>query len=163
MAGSWDGNLKRLVQEAPQDFVDWLLKGALFEDELSPHLQHRQVDADLLYRLRFGHHPLLLHLEFQRRSDPLMARRLWEYNVLATCKFDCPVYSFVLYLKKMVRWPTPPIRCACMMVACFTTSISESSSSGRCPAPHYWRRVCRGCCPCCRSAGKASVGRPLTP
>lgn len=100
MAGSWDGNLKRLVQEAPQDFVDWLLSGALFEDELSPHLQHRQVDADLLYRLSFGNHPLLLHLEFQRRSDPQMARRLWEYDVLATCKFDCPVYSFVLYLKK---------------------------------------------------------------
>jgi len=100
VAGSWDGNLKRLVQEAPQDFVDWLLSGALFEDELSPHLQHRQIDADLLYRVRFGEHPLLLHLEFQRRSDPQMARRLWEYNVLATCKFDCPVYSFVLYLKK---------------------------------------------------------------
>ncbi len=100
MAGSWDGNLKRLVQEAPQDFVDWLLSGALFEAELSPHLRHRQVNADLLYRLRFGNHPLLLHLEFQRRSDPQMARRLWEYNVLATCKFDCPVYSFVLYLKK---------------------------------------------------------------
>jgi len=92
--------LKRLVQEAPQDFVDWLLSGALFEEELSPHLQHRQIDADLLYRIRFGEHPLLLHLEFQRRSDPQMARRLWEYNVLATCKFDCPVYSFVLYLKK---------------------------------------------------------------
>jgi len=100
VAGSWDGNLKRLVQEAPQDFVDWLLSGALFEAELSPHLRHRQVNADLLYRLRFGNHPLLLHLEFQRRSDPQMARRLWEYNVLATCKFDCPVYSFVLYLKK---------------------------------------------------------------
>ncbi len=100
MAGSWDGNLKRLVHEAPQDFVSWLLAGAHFEAELSPHLQDRQIDADLLYRIRFGDQPQLLHLEFQRRSDPQMARRLWEYNVLATCKFDCPVSSFVLYLKK---------------------------------------------------------------
>ncbi|HEU5227195.1 MAG TPA: hypothetical protein VFU49_05230 [Ktedonobacteraceae bacterium] len=110
MAGSWDGKLKRLVNEAPQDFVSWLLGGALFERELSPHLPHRNVDADLLYQIRLDDEPFLLHLEFQRRSDPLMARRLWEYNVLATCKFDCPVYSFVLYLKKDGKIAESPYR-----------------------------------------------------
>jgi predicted transposase YdaD len=29
-----------------------------------------------------------------------MAKRLWEYNVIASCKFDRPIYSVVLFLKK---------------------------------------------------------------
>src|SRR5579885_2097609 len=86
--------------QAPKDVVSWLLDGALFEQELSPHLSYRNVDADLLYQIRLNDQPMLLHLEFQRRRDPQMAQRVWEYNVLATCKFGCPVYSFVLYLKK---------------------------------------------------------------
>ncbi|HLG64738.1 MAG TPA: hypothetical protein VKY19_22550 [Ktedonosporobacter sp.] len=100
MAGFWDTKLKQLMLQAPKDVVSWLLDGALFEQELSPHLSYRNVDADLLYQIRLNDQPMLLHLEFQRRRDPQMAQRVWEYNVLATCKFGCPVYSFVLYLKK---------------------------------------------------------------
>ena len=32
-----------------------------------------------------------------------MAKRILEYNVFASCKFDCPVISFVIYLKKESR------------------------------------------------------------
>jgi hypothetical protein len=38
MAGIWDSNLKQLVGANPQDFVDWLLKGAKITRELSAHL-----------------------------------------------------------------------------------------------------------------------------
>jgi len=100
VAGFWDTKLKQLMLQAPKEVVSWLLDGALFEQELSPHLSYRNVDADLLYQIRLNDQPMLLHLEFQRRRDPQMAQRVWEYNVLATCKFGCPVYSFVLYLKK---------------------------------------------------------------
>ncbi len=100
MASPWDGNLKRLVSEAPQDFISWLMAGAQFESELSPHLQSRNIDADILYRIMIDEQPNLLHIELQTRSDPDMARRLWEYNVLATCRFGLPAYSFVIYLKK---------------------------------------------------------------
>jgi predicted transposase YdaD len=41
----------------------------------------------------------LLHIEFQKRADPMMARRVWEYNVLATLEYGCPVYSVVIYLR----------------------------------------------------------------
>ncbi len=108
MAGSWDGGMKRLVEEAPQDFISWLIQGAQFDSELSPHLQGRNIDADILYRIIIDGSPYLFHLEFQRRSDPDMAKRLWEYNVLATSKFDLSVYSFVIYLKKNGKIAEPP-------------------------------------------------------
>ncbi len=50
----------------------------------------------------------LLHLEFQFRGEPDMAQRLWEYNVLATCQNNVPVYSYVLYLKKEGKFVTSP-------------------------------------------------------
>jgi len=41
-----------------------------------------------------------MHIEFQRYSDKEMARRVAEYNVFTSGKFDIPVVSFVLYLKR---------------------------------------------------------------
>lgn len=65
MAGFWDTKLKQLMLQAPKEVVSWLLDGALFEKELSPHLPYRNVDADLLYQIRLNDQPMLLHLEFQ--------------------------------------------------------------------------------------------------
>ena len=100
MVGLWDRQVKKIVGAAPQDFTEWLLKGAHFERELSPHLQDRSIDADILHRIVIGGQAYLLHIEFQKRGDSAMAKRIWEYNVLATCKFNLPVYSFVIYLVK---------------------------------------------------------------
>lgn len=100
MAGSWDSKLKLLVTIAPQDIISWLLAGAALESELSPHLQNRNIDADMLYQVNIDHHPCLLHSEFQRLGDHNIAQRVWEYNVLATSKYHLPVHSFVVYLKK---------------------------------------------------------------
>ncbi len=96
----WDKALKKLVGKVPQDVVSWLLPGAIFEQEVSPHLQNRQFNADMLYQVRLDDVSCLFHVEFQSKSDPDMAQRILEYNVQAKQKYDLPVHSFVMYLKK---------------------------------------------------------------
>jgi len=91
--------VKNLANEAPQDFVQWLLKGAEYIDDLSPRFASRDIEADILYRIAIEHKYYLLHIEFQSTSHPIMARRLWEYNVAAFIKYKLPVYSFVIYLR----------------------------------------------------------------
>ncbi len=100
MAGSWDITLKRWVGEVPQDFVSWLLHGAIFEREAPSHLKNRTVDADLLYRVLVNDRPYMFHAEFQSTSHPQMAERMWEYNLLSTLEYQLPVHSFLIYLKK---------------------------------------------------------------
>jgi predicted transposase YdaD len=99
MAGIWDSNLKRLVGANPQHFVTWLLAGAQVIRELSAHL-NRAIDIDILYEVMLNSQRVASHLEFQRYRDLDMAKRILEYNVFASCKFDCTVISFVIYLKK---------------------------------------------------------------
>ena len=108
MPGRWDNRMKLLINKVPQDFVSWLVEGAIYEEEVSPHLKTRNIDGDVLYRIRVNERPCLLHIEFQFRGDPDMARRLWEYNVLATCQNSLPVYSYVLYLKKEGKFIESP-------------------------------------------------------
>ena len=97
--GDWDGKVKNLANEAPQDFVQWLLKGAEFLDDLSPRFASRDIEADILYRITIEYKFYLLHIEFQSTGHPIMARRVWEYNSRASQKYKLPVYSFVIYLK----------------------------------------------------------------
>lgn len=108
MTKEWDGTLKWLAEEAPQDFVDWLGQGSCFMAELSPHLGVRSVDADLLYRALYEDSPYLLHIEFQKRSSKNMSFRMFEYNMLAMRKYKLPVYSVVIYLKKDRPIVKPP-------------------------------------------------------
>jgi predicted transposase YdaD len=100
MAGQWDRSMKQLVGIKPQDFVSWLVPGAELVSELSEELHSRDIDTDKLYKIRLHSQLLLLHIEFQRRSESKMAMRVWEYNVLATLGYELPVLSFVIYLKK---------------------------------------------------------------
>jgi predicted transposase YdaD len=111
MAGAWDSKLKLLINKVPQDFVSWLVEGAIYEEEISPHLKTRNIDADVLYRISMLGRPYLLHIEFQLRSKPEMAERMWEYNVLATRRNNLPVYSFVVYLKKGGKVVESPYTC----------------------------------------------------
>lgn len=99
MAGKWDSNLKRLVEANPQAFVTWLVKGAVVIRELSIEL-NRDIYIDILYEILLDGEIVLVHIEFQRYDDKEMARRVLEYNVFATCKYNLPVLSFVIYLKK---------------------------------------------------------------
>lgn len=100
MPKPWDRKMKRLLTEAPQDFVEWLLSGAQYVGIVSSELDGEPLYTDMLYDVLQEGKPSLLHIEFQRRRDAKMAERLWEYNVRATIQYKCPVWSCVIYLKK---------------------------------------------------------------
>src|SRR5260370_18257342 len=52
---------------------------------------------------------IIFQLEFQGSNDSNMANRVLEYNVFASCKYDCTVISFVIYLKQENRIVEPPL------------------------------------------------------
>ncbi len=99
MAGKWDSTLKQLIKINPQHFISWLLEGAQYIGELSPHL-NRSLDMDALHEVVANGQHFAVHIEFQRRADENMAKRVWEYNVLASRILDYTVVSFVIYLKE---------------------------------------------------------------
>ena len=100
MAKPWDALMKLLVGANPQHLVSLLLPGAKYENQLVTELQNRTIDADLLYKVTWRGKKTILHAEFQRRRDPNMGKRLWEYNFLATYLTGLPTCSFAIYLKK---------------------------------------------------------------
>lgn len=51
MSGPWDMMIKRWVEEAPQDFVSWLLHDAIFEHEAQSELQNTKVDRGRVARI----------------------------------------------------------------------------------------------------------------
>lgn len=100
MTEEWDTGLKLLIGEKPQDFISWLVPGAKYRRIVSPHLPGRKIDADSLFEISLNRKPMLFHIEFQSYRDRAIVKRLWEYNVRATLKYDLPVLSFVFYLKR---------------------------------------------------------------
>ena len=50
MAGLYDSNMKQLVGAYIQDFITWLLAGAVVTRELSGHL-NRAIEVDILYEV----------------------------------------------------------------------------------------------------------------
>ncbi len=99
MGGKWDSALKQLIKINPQHFISWLIEGAEYIGELSPHL-NRSLDMDALHEVSANGKRFAVHIEFQRRTDTDMAKRVWEYNVLATRFLDYDVVSYVIYLKE---------------------------------------------------------------
>jgi len=82
--GQWDGNLKHLVNLAPEDFVRWLVGDAQFKGELSANFATRKVDGDILWQIAINQERSGLHLELQVGPDSNMGHRMWEYNVEAS-------------------------------------------------------------------------------
>jgi predicted transposase YdaD len=107
----WDNFTKRIFGARPQDFVSWLLPGAVFLDKTSVELKTltRTVTSDMLYKVQYNGRIIILHIEFQRRPEAGMEKRIWEYNVLATLEHNCPVYSFVIYLSPGGKIADPPL------------------------------------------------------
>src|SRR5579884_65185 len=100
MSKQWDFLMKTLVGTNPQHLVSLLLPGAQYESELNPQLQSHTIEADLLYTILWNGRKAILHVEFQRRGDSNMGRRLWEYNAQTSINTGLPVCSFVIYLKR---------------------------------------------------------------
>ena len=110
MSKVWDDLLKLLVRENPQQFVSFVLGGrdAQFEDNRDTELKVRTIHADILYNISLEGSQAILHVEFQRRHDNQMGRRVWEYNASATFLYNVPVYSFVMYLRPDEPIVEPP-------------------------------------------------------
>lgn len=98
MDSDWDGGLKLLIGQAPQDFVSWLMQGATYVRQYSSELELHGLNADILYEVVLNGESCLLHIEFQSTGSADMAKRLLEYNVLAHRKYGLKVYSYVIYL-----------------------------------------------------------------
>jgi len=109
MAKPWDNGMKRLMTESPQDFLDWLLRGAYFTGKRSQEFESLTIDADAMQEVIIEGERVLFHLEFQSTPDPDMEQRLLEYSVLAYRHHECPVCSVVVYLKKGGKVAVPPL------------------------------------------------------
>lgn len=108
LAKTWDNIMKRMVAANPQHFLNWLIPGAILVRELSPLLKTRDFEADGLYVIIWYGQEVILHIEFQRRGDKEMGKRLWEYNTTTIINSGLPVYSIVIYLRKEREIVEPP-------------------------------------------------------
>jgi predicted transposase YdaD len=108
MVKPWDDLMKRLFITSPQQMVQWLIPGAQFVSERTLELKSRTIVADILYNIVVHGKEMVLHVEFQRRNERTMGKRLWEYNALAVITSGLPVCSIVIYLKKVKRVVEPP-------------------------------------------------------
>lgn len=110
MAKQWDDLMKLLAQAHPEQLVRFLLKhpDVVYCGTQNTELKTRTIYPDLLYNVLVADHDALVHVEFQRRHDVTMSKRVWEYNVLANCTYGFPVYSFVLYLRPDDAIVEPP-------------------------------------------------------
>src|SRR5579863_322321 len=108
MAKPWDDLMKKLFMTSPQQMVQWLIPGAQFIGERSLELKTRTIEADILYNILVQGKMMVLHVEFQRRGDRDMGKRLLEYNALTVIASGLPVRSMVIYLKKTRSVVDPP-------------------------------------------------------
>ncbi len=122
MSKLWDDMLKRMFTANPQHFLNWLVPNAVLLHELSPELktqtladlkarrpqETRDLTADILYVILWYGVKTILHIEFQRRGDKQMGKRLWQYNSTTTINKGLPVSSIVIYLRKDRTIEEPP-------------------------------------------------------
>src|SRR5947209_6848834 len=109
MAGPFDSMMKRLIRQYAEHFSKWLDAETTFVRDLNIELQSQHIFADALLSVIKRGRPVILHMEVQTGKDPEMARRLLEYNILASRQYDhLPVYSYVIYLRNVGVIPEPP-------------------------------------------------------
>src|SRR5712691_2019650 len=93
--------MKRMIEAYPAHFASWLASEARFVRSLDKELKSQHLFADGLLEIILNGILALLHIEFQTYDDPEMQVRLLEYNVLASRQYGhCPVYSYVIYLRR---------------------------------------------------------------
>lgn len=111
MSEEWDDSIKRMFREHPQDFVSWLMKGAIYRGAVSGELRNRRRNTDILFDMvqQESLKEALLHAEFQSDDDKKIEHRLAEYNMLATITYDKPVLSFLILLRPMPNIPESPL------------------------------------------------------
>lgn len=105
----YDNGSRRLLTVSAQALLDWLAPGACFTGQFSEQFQSAELDADsMIETIRNGEREFV-QIEFQSGPDPDMAQRLLEYSILAYRRYQCPVRSYVLYLRNSGKPPKPPL------------------------------------------------------
>jgi predicted transposase YdaD len=112
MATQHDKIFKQLLRAFLEDFLRLVAPQALERMDLSspepldkelfaggPHGRRRELD--LLVRVRtVNGRPLLIHVEIEARANPGMEERLWRYRNQIQARYDTPVLTIVVYLKR---------------------------------------------------------------
>ncbi len=109
MPGKWDRSSKQLIGENPSHFIQWLLPDAQYQGvpkPKTPTMETKEIEADSLFQILLVGVLCLVHIEFQSSPDEEMARRMWQYNALATITYDLPTSSIVVFLRPC-RVPEP--------------------------------------------------------
>lgn len=109
MADEWDDSIKRLFREHPQDYVSWLVEGAIYRGTVSGELKNRTRYTDQLLDIVKDGKEALLHIEVQSKEDREIEHRLLEYNLLAMLTYDKPVLSCLILLRPMTYVPASPL------------------------------------------------------
>ncbi|MFY9823646.1 MAG: Rpn family recombination-promoting nuclease/putative transposase [Thermoanaerobaculia bacterium] len=112
MANQHDKIFKQLLHTYLDDFLR-LVVPEVFDrlDLSSPEFldkelfaggpQGRRQEPDLLVRIRtVNGRPLLIHVEIEARASPGMVERLWRYGNQIQARYDIPVLTIVVYLKR---------------------------------------------------------------
>jgi predicted transposase YdaD len=110
VADHWDFVMKRWLHRHAQQFISWILKGAVVVSLLETEVKRETIYADALFLVVLYGQQMLLHIEFQSTVDKNMAERLLEYNVYLSKEHgNLPVYSCVVYLRKAEGAPQSPL------------------------------------------------------
>ncbi|MGI9060251.1 MAG: Rpn family recombination-promoting nuclease/putative transposase [Ktedonobacteraceae bacterium] len=111
MSDVWDDSIKRLFREHPQDFVSWLLEGAVYRGTVSGELKNRTRRTDILMDVvqQKSQKEGLLHVEIQSEDDKHIVKRLLEYNLMATLTYEKPVLSWLILLRPMPEAAQSPL------------------------------------------------------
>ncbi len=108
MPGAWDDLMKMLIRANPQDFLSFIFDGARYQADITHEQKVRSVVTDFLCKAELDGKTIIVHIEFQRRHDKNMGRRMWEYNSCVAFLTGLPVYSFVVYLREDDYIVEPP-------------------------------------------------------
>lgn len=109
IAKPYDNGSKRLLSASAQDLLDWLSPGAIFTGQFSETFHSVELEADsMIETLRDGERELV-QVEFQSSYDALMPQRMIEYSLMGFRRHQCPVRSYVLYLRKSGKPPRSPL------------------------------------------------------
>src|SRR5437762_4520670 len=105
----FDNGSKRLVAICAQDLLDWLAPGARFTGQFSEQFQSAEIEADAMMETYNNNEREFVHFEFQSSYDANMSRRMLKYAVLAHDRYECPIRSYVLYLRRSGTPPETPL------------------------------------------------------
>ncbi|MBW8874816.1 MAG: Rpn family recombination-promoting nuclease/putative transposase [Acidobacteria bacterium] len=112
MATQHDKIFKQLLRVFLEDFLRLVAPQALERLDLSspelldkelfaegPHGRRRELDLLVRVHTTAGS-PLLIHVEIEARASPRMELRLWRYRNQIQARYDTPVLTIVVYLKR---------------------------------------------------------------